>query len=1248
MQTGKYGYQTTARTGAPITRITSVIVMLGVAFLLALLAGAPKARAQGSTATLGGRVADQQGDVVAGAQVVVTSEITGVVIKTQTNDTGEWRLDSLVAGNYRFRVTAPGFAALEHSAVELQVADQKFVDVTLRVGSATESIVVQSTTPLIDTTAAVSGTVLTNSELDELPSQSNAPTELAVLAPGVFMAPPQGGAAYLWSNVSESGMSVNASGSGTNAVNYVVDGASNTIVSSGDIAFIPPMDAVDEVRVTTSSYDASIGRTAAGTINMSLKSGGDKFHGDLYERNQNNFINAAYTQYHATNKPTPVIRFNEYGGTVGGPVWIPKFYNGGKKGTFFFFSYDGIRSISPSATGFLGLPTAAERQGDFSQIVEVTNNVIYPATIYDPLQIDPTTGNRQPFEGAVIPKERISPMAKAIFDLLPLPNTPPTVANTTTNDYLENSPKNDHFGSYAIRVDHAWNNNNHSYVEWRYNSLNEHTQDPFGPSNVLVGENLVRHNYGLTINHSWVINPKLVVTANANATAFKTTDGPATVGLDPTQYGFSQDLAAIQTAGGLPQITGTIGITVGDILGPLYENDYEWEGRGFVTQIIGNHTLRYGGEYLLQQEASGNLFQGAGTFSFSDAWTEPNPNTSAPPGSDLSTPDFVLGMPNGGSIANNATAFWGQPFMGFYAQDDWRVTPKLTLNLGLRWDLQMGLTERHDRYFSRFDPTANIAPVTDYAQSRYASIIGGTAPNTGVALLQKYRSDPTAFQALGAIEYAGTDGTSRSVTDLRYKYFQPRLGFAYQFYPHTVLRGGYGRFTQANFVANHGNQLGFSSSTPFTASNDNFYTTAATLDNPFPNGLVPLTGNSKGILTNVGSVSSFYTSKVKRQYTDDASLRLQQQFKDYLFEVAGVWERTNGLTVGYQIDNPSLDTWHAAFDPQFDATGRPVDTLPGNQQVTNPFKGAPYITTSLDTQNTERAYLFARPNPLVDGLTENQYTGISTHYGLQVKVEHRMKNGFGLSTNFSWTKQMDATGYFTASVVSQKLHRVLSGSDRKFQFVLSPTYTLPFGRGKLIGGHANHAVDALIGGWEIAGIYNFYSGTPVGFPTNSSFYEGGDLSLGSKKSATEWFDKSKFQPWPNRGTTVEQLAAYPAWTKVQSLPGYNWVPTSTKDLSRNGVYNDFSAWSSDNANTFGDVRNPYLNNWNIGLRKTVPIHDSMRLQLRIDAFNALNHPQNGGPDTNPSDTFFGYLNGSPVASQVNTPRQIQLEGKFYF
>lgn len=1207
------------------------------------------ALSQGTIATLGGRVTDSDKRVIAGADVAVTSVETGLTTHTLTNNAGLWQLNSLIPGHYRFTVTAEGFRTLRHSAIELEIADVKSVDVELSVGSVNQSVVVTSESPLIDTTAAVSGVVLSTSDIEELPSLTNSPTELAVLAPGVFLAPPTGGAVGLWGSINLSAIKVNGAGSGNNAVNYLLDGATDSIVSNGNIAFVPPADAVGEMRVMTNAYDASIGRTASGTINLSLKSGTKQFHGVLYERNQNNFLNADYVQYKATGTPTPTIRFNEWGGTVGGPVLVPRLYDGRKDGTFFFFSYDGIHNDSPASTSFLSIPNANERNGDYSKSFTVVNGVRYPITIYDPLTID-SAGNRQPFQEAIIPSGRISPMAKALLALLPLPNVAPTEAGTDSNNYLESNPKIDNFYSWLVRFDQTWNEQNHSYLNWRRNHFRELTHDYFGSNALLLaGQYLNRDNYGLTVNHVWVITPNVVLSVNLNGTVWRSSTSTPASTADATQYGFSPALTASQAVQGLPRLTGIFGVSsVGNSVGPQYENDYQWETRGFITQIHGTHTLRYGAEYLLSQETAGNNSGGTGIFNFSSIWTSPNPNTAAPAGANTVTPSFLLSLPSSGSINQGASAFWTQPFVGAFVQDDWRVTPRLTLALGLRWDVQLGLTEKHDRYFARFDPNANISPVTAYAQPHYAALIGGSSTNSGVQFLQQYGNAASSFQAKGAILYAAVNGTDRSVGDVRFKYFQPRLGFAYAINPRLVVRGGAGRFVEPTFIANHGNQLGYSTTTPFTATNNNYRSAAASLDNPFPAGLVAPTGNSLGALTSVGSVSSFFTPNTQRMYTDDASLRIQQQIHDYLFEIGAVVNRTSGLLVASQIDEPSAAAWHAAFDPKFDKNGRPVDTLPGNVSVTNPFKGAPYITSSLETSSTVSAYQLARPNPLVNGMTEQFYSGSSINYALQTRVQRHYRNGFGILASFTWSKQMDTTDYFTPSAYSQALHRQLSPDDRRFKIGMSPTYVLPFGRGRLVGRHASRLMDSIIGGWEVSGIYTFYSGTPLELPTNTAFFEGGSPADGITKSRSRWFNTDKFRAFPNRSTTKAQLATYPSWTGVQQLPGYSWSPTSSTDQSRNGVYNDFKTWISNNATTYGTVRNPYINNWSIGLRKNIPFSQSIRLQLRLDAFNALNHPQFGNVDTKPTDTYFGWVGGSPVPTQVNVPRAIQLEGKLYF
>jgi hypothetical protein len=1226
----------------------SVAILFGIAFFMT-----PSLHAQGTTSVLGGKVFDPGGNVIQGASIVVTSDESGVQWKAKTNEAGNWRVDALVAGHYHFSVTATGFAVTKHSSIDVQIADQKFVDVTLKVGDTSEAVTVTSETPLIDTTAAVSGTVLNSEELDELPGQSNSPLDFVRLTPGVFLGPASGGAALLWSNSSLSTITTNGAGSGTNAMNYMIDGATDTINSSGDVAFIPPSDAIREMRVMTNAYDTSIERTAAGTVNMTIKSGGKNFHGSLYFRDINNAFNANYYQNHLADVPTPTVHLNEWGGTVGGPVWLPKLYDGKKRNTFFFFSYDGIHNTSPGATGYLSLPTQAERNGDFSQsyTTNTTNGVTstYPVQIYDP-NTATSSGDRQPFANAIIPSGRTSAIATAIMNQIPLPNKPSDGVSTDSNNYLINQPKIDTFSSYIGRLDQAWNNNHHSYFEYRHNYFSELAGDPFGPNNLMAAAYLTRTNDGATLSHAWVLSPNLLVNLLGNLTSFKTTSDSPANHLNVTDYGFSSQFAASQLNGGLPTIGGLF-TTLGNTSGPSYENDYQYEVRASIQQIHNNHALRYGAGYMVQQEATGSNQYGSGSYTFSSAWTTANPNATAGPGVGSTFASFLLGLPTSGYVTQNASAYYSQPYLGVFMQDDWRVKPRLTISMGVRWDYQFPMTERHDKYWSRFDPNYNLTPVTDYSQPLYASTISGSSSNLGVQLLQQNRADVSSFIARGAILYAGQNGTSRSLTDPQYKYIQPRVGVAFLLHPTTVLRGGFGRFVQGNYVANHASQLGYSATTTFDATSNNYVTPESTLDNPYPSGLVPVTGNALGVYTSPGSVTSFYSPDIKRQYTDDYSLHLQQQVKDYLFEIGGVYEFTNGLVVGYHKNNPTVAQWQAAYGPQFDANGRPVDTLPGDTQVQNPFKGSPYITNSLETNSTVGAYQLLRPNPLLGDLVENFYNGKSSHYALQTKVQRHLRNGFAITTTFSWGKQMDRTGFVTNSVVSQNLLRQISSSDRRFQFVAAPSYVLPFGRGKFIGGNSNRVVDAFIGGWEVSANYTFYSGTPISLPTDSAFYKGGDPGARGKKTQSQWFDTSQFVAFPTVSTAAADIhnpSLYPGWTGISNLPGYNWQPASSSDKTKNGVYHDFSTWSQNNPTYFGDVRNPYTNTWNLGLRKSFRIEGGVAVQLKLDAFNALNHPQFGNISTSPTSKYFGYVNGSNTLSQVNDPRNLQLGARITF
>lgn len=1271
-------------------RFTLALIL--IALLPLLFGGSVRSFGQESRATLGGKVTDPTSAAVAGATVTVTSIETGVVETAKTNRAGEWQVHALNPGHYRFEILAPGFKAVSHEPIELQVDDKKTADVRLEVGAVSETVNVASVAPLIDTDAAVSGTVIGTKELEELPSQSQVPTLLAGLTPGVVVGNGVSGGVYLWSTNGASQVQVNGSGSvaGGGAQNsnyaqqYRLDGAYDSS-SGGTIAFIPPQDAISEFRVTSNAYDASIGRQSGGTLDMVSKTGTKDFHGSLYEYNQNNFLNA-----HIWGGNLQAVHTNQYGGTVGGPVWIPHVYDGRKRKTFFFVSYSGIHNNAPVNQGFMTVPSLLERQGDFSQTCFVTSGIIYgnggctttkspapaiqPFTVYDPATIDPTTGNRTAFQGNVIPSNRISPFATAILALIPLPDRAPDLSiSSDANNYVKKEVQRDLYYGYMIRLDQAWNNSNHSYANISRNSYTEASFNPFGgfANDVLNSFDQARKQETFTLDHNIVLNPRMVLdlkynilNAYGNAFSGSANYNVASLGLSSTYINQMPEQS-------IPLFTGVVNGAEQGGLGTANGGSYTIDTFQTIdialTHVYHNQTLKYGFEHMIQQNAGGNLGNSGGSFSFgsatntsSDYWTCQNPvrNCGASQGNGSNIAQFLLGLPLSGSISINPTAFWSQHYTAGYFQDDWRVSTKLTLDLGLRWDYQTGVSERHNKDYTRYNPNYVQTAVTTPSQASYASLIGASSTNAGVQLLQAFRPNAATFVSTGAFGYAGVNGTPRTLYNPKYTYFQPRLGVAYRFHPDSVIRGGLGRFVQASFDT--ASQAGYGATTNYTATSDNYYHpytnpltgSVSTLLNPYPDGLTPATGDSLAEQTNIGSVTSFTDPNNGRVYVDEASASLQQQVKKFLFEIGGTYNRTHGLALGIPTNAIPTAAYLAAFGPQFDSTGRPLDTLSGNTPVTNPYKGVAGLptTASIYTSSTVNASQLLRPNPLVNNdIPETTTGGKATYYALLTKVERRYSNGFSLLQAFTWGRNFTQDFYLGNTSISLYLPRQIYSNDVRFHYTLTPIYELPFGRGKTFLKHANRAVDELVGGWEVTGIYNFQSGTPIVLPTNTAFYRGDpspDTNVTRGRNGT-YFDTSAFVPYPTKSTPISTIQAYPSWTGVTSLPGYGYVPKAN-DTAKNGIYNDFTVRNTLYPQTFGDIRNPPTDTVTAGVRKNFNFTDTIRLQLRMDATNLLNHPQFGNISTDPTSAYFGKLSGAAVPTAVNSPRQIEIAGKIYF
>ncbi len=1219
---------------------------LGVPVFFLLALSPLMLRGQEVRARIGGRVVDPQGGLVAGADVDVVNEDTDVSQKTKTNAQGVWTVEFLLPGHYVLTISAPGFKTETRRGITLQAADDKTFDTNLEVGAVNQSVEVVAEAPLIDTTSATSGTVITQEQINEMPSSSHVVTLLAVMSPGVIAQDQNNNIAHLWSYNAASQFTADGGRNNIYSNNFQLDGMQD-MKSGGDIAFIPPMDSVQEFRVQTNAYDASIGRQAGATINMQTKSGGKDYHGTLYEFNQNSFLNANLFQSNLTGAAIAPVHFNNWGGTFGGPVWIPKVYKGTAK-TFFFVSFDDTRNTNPLGTSPFAVPDAAERNGDFSQsfTTQSIGGVLqrFPIQIYDPLSTNPTTGNRTQFPNNQIPSNRLSSIAQNILKYIPLPNATPAPTGNDDQNFVPPAVRIDKFPALSVRADQNWSNTQHSFFTLRWHDLTELTGANFGVGNPASGTYQDRISKNAGLDHVWTLSPTKILDLRFNVTRYEEPSFDAGAGFDLTKLGFSQSFADELTRGSFPYITGIAGNfgtnNAGSFTGTTY---YSWGAT--LTHVHGKHLFHYGAEYWVLQQANNGVGHQP-EFDFNGNYTRLNYLNSGGTGVGSTLASFLLGLPSGGAVDNNAQAFWSQRYTAGFVQDDWRATSRLTINFGLRWDYEKEPVERYNREVATWDPNA-VNPITAQAQANYAAILASpaNASNAAVQLLAQL-VPASQFKVLGVPVYAGVNGASRANVKNDYHEWQPRVGFAYRIGPNTVFRGGFGRFVQADFIT--GSQSGFSRTTSLIASNDNGITPFDTLANPFQSGILQPVGNSLGALSNPTSFPTWYDPNLGRLYSLEGSAHLQHQWKNWLFEIGFSHNKTYGIWnfgTWYENEQP-FNLWQQYQTPTFDATGKPVATLMWNQTIPNPFKGIPALAgTSLGSNSTIAFSNILSPNPMFSssGIAETKPSGTNQYDAGLFKVERRFTKGFSMLTAFTWSKLFEDTSFLGPQIAGYHVEHKLGGEDRPFHLSISPIWEIPVGRKQHLGSNMPKWADAVVGGWELSGNYTIQSGVPVAF-TTGSFFCGHDFALPrSKQTLNQWFDTTCFYPFPSANTTVAQLASYPAWTGIQNMPGYNYVP-QPGDTIKNGVYQDFANFVQTFPTRWSDVRASRVNNVDVGLRKNFQIVERVKLQLRFDAFNAFNHPRFAAPDTNPGDSTFGRV--SPA--QQNQARSIELGGRLSF
>ncbi len=1196
--------------------------------------------AQESRATLSGRVTDLQNAVIPGAEAVVTSQETGVKQQTKTNDQGIWVVQFLIPGHYSLSIAAPGFKRAERTGITLQTADWKQMDITLEIGAVAETVSVRAEAPLIDTTSATSGTVITKEQIEEMPSMSRVTTLLATLSPGVLAQDQNQNVAHLWSYNAASEFTADGGRNNIRSNEFELDGMPNTR-DQGRVAFIPPPDSVQEFRVQMNAYDASIGRQTGSTIQMALKNGTAAYHGSAYWFNQNNILNANLFHTNLVGGSKPPIHFNEYGGTFGGPVRIPKLYNGRDK-TFFFVNFDGTRNADPRFS-ITSVPTDLERKGDFSQSLTTQNvgGVLtrFPIKLYDPLTPTGATGVRTQFPNNIIPSARLSGVAQKILGFIPLPNTPSDPTGNATNNYVPDSARQNKMALLAMRFDQTWNNSHKSFASLRWYHEDELSGDDF--HNAATGAYQTRIPMGLGLDHVWVLSPARVLNLRWNISRFVDDNRDHGAGFDPLALGFPTSFVSQMEKPSFPRITGIIGdfgaSSAGNFTGT---SNYTWSA--VMNQSIGKMTWKYGSEFWVLQRAASNIGT-QGTFTFDNTnWTRPQATVGGSTGDGARMAAFVLGLPNSGSFPRNANSFRSQHFLGFYVQNDWRVTTKLTLNMGLRWDYETPLVERFDRSTTVFDGSV-VNPISDSAQAAYAKVLASNSSNPVVQQLAAM-VPAGSFKVYGAQMFAGVNGQPRGQFNTDLAEFQPRVGFAYRLRPRTVIRGGIGRFAAASYE--NGGQNGFSRSTSYIATQDNYFTAFDTLDNPFRGGILNPTGSALGPLTNLGQGVSWQNQDPGRMHSWEYSLHVQQEFKGWLLEVGYTHNKTYGIYQDRNGNLPSFDLWKQLRAPRFDATGRPTDRLLWDELIPNPFFQLPNVTGSLVSNQNISFNQFLRPVTILGDMTRNlNPEGKNQYDAMLVKLEHRFKDGFSLITAFTWSKLFEDTSFVGPEIAGHVEHK-LGGEDRPLHFSIAPIWEIPIGRGRKLGGSMPKVLDAFVGGWEITGQYNIQSGVPVVFnATDSFFFDGKDFALSKdQQSLDRWFDTSHFYRFPDRGCDAACLAAYPAWTGVQSLPGYSWKPASSSDASKNGVYQDFGNYVRSIPTRWGDVRASRVNNLDAGIYKNFKVGERFKAQFRFETYNAFNHVRFPAPNADPTSGNFGRV----TKTQQNNPRQVQMALKLSF
>ena len=1287
--------------------------------------------AQTITATLTGEVKDPNGAVVPGASVTATSNETGQAKTVVTGDGGNYTITFLPPGTYNVTIAKTGFADTVRENVRLEIAQTASIDITLGIGAAKVDVTIDGNeTQILQTETSNLETTIEAKLIEDLPTADRNIFNFVNLVPGTI----DGGTA-LGNPGSAVGSAGNrnffdsnfaVSGGRASSNDILLDGVTNTIGDFGGVAISPPQDSIREFKVISGVAPAEYGRTAGGIVTIASKAGGNKFHGALYEYFQNRDLNANgfFRNRNLATAKRIAVKRNQFGGAISGPVFLPAFNEGGptfyngKKNTFFFFNYEARRELNPFPRELLTVPTASQRAGDLSSLldpsrgityttpsgtganlVNLNNQLFYGANnpggasgtpvpfgqIFNPYGetvqyirriTNPTTGvvtnelvqGRAPFVnndlrnlptcssgiGTVRTAACIDPVARAVLGFIPLPNATGTILPNTPgviNNFVINDTSKFTRDIYAGRIDQRISDKQSLFGRFSFEKRRDAQPNYFNSD--ASNARTIRDTFGnFTLNHVYSLTSTIINNFRYGYTRVRANQVPNGQGFDSTTLGlpsYLRDNAAnlqfpdFNIGGGADGLTLPGQINTGAIGGAGNDQPRDVHTlANAVTLVRGSHTIKTGGEFRLYRFFPFQYFTPQGSFSFDRTFTR-GPQAaisyanSATAGSALAS--FLLGLPSSGNreVITPLTIY--KKYSAGFVQDDYKIRRNLTLNLGLRYEIETGTGESNRN-------------ITNFDFNKASPLNGGTAAVTDPFVNQL---NPTATNLRGLLSFP-EGGQTRANRNR----FSPRIGFAYSFGGKTTLRGGYGifflpqslentsslgaTFTQAQIQASQTAQIVPGSLVTF-------------LTDPFPDrngGALPPTGNRLGALTRIGGDVFAVEPERKNSYNQQWNLVVQRQLaKNLVLDIAYVGSKGVHLPIQQlnlnQISQENLLFARDNFAVAGACGTTAIPTAPCtdalqflNFQVENPFSplvrnaanpNRPIPTGTILSNATISRLQLLRPFPQYNNVFSfRPLIGESLYHALQINLQKRFSDGLSGTASYVWSKLLDTSGVgngaaFLDPNAVQDVNNYkrgeysLSTLDVPHRFVGSFSYELPIGRKKRFGKDFNPILNGIFGGYQISGTVTAQSGTPILVVANGIF----GLTGAGVGNAVRRPDRIGANTFDNR---------------------------NYRENARNGVavidrtaFGDPAAFTFGNgARTYGDVRRDRFKNVDFSVIKNFGFSENrQKLQLRAEFLNIFNYVVFGTPGNNINAANFGI-----VTSQGNRPRLIQLVGRFTF